>query len=121
MAVREYTKANEPALWKTNEVEAYLKGLGFFIGPAGIGAGTRTEGDDVLVLVRVDLDANVPTETLTAALDAFVPASDPVAEAQMELRQAVAELRATDEETEVATMLATMKRVILAYATTLGV
>lgn len=121
MAIKEYTKTGEPALWKTQEVEAYLRGLGFLIGPSGIGAGTRTEGNDVVVLVRVDLDANVPDAKLTEALDAFVPAPDPVAEAQMEIRQAVAELRATDEGTETAVMLATMKRVILAYAVTLGV
>lgn len=67
--------------WDFNDVAAHLRERGFLIGPAGIG--TELEADDVLV--RVDVDANVPDDVLLAALDAYEPPADPVRQARAHL------------------------------------
>lgn len=78
MTFKEYRRSGESAEWPVDDVESYLRGLGFLIGPGGIASGVDVVNGTPSALIRVDLDANLPDEALTTALDAFTPSADPV-------------------------------------------
>lgn len=119
--LREYERPNASGAWDFQAVADYLTGKGYLIGPAGIGTALDVVDGVPTVLVRVDLDANVPEATLAADLDAYKPPPDPVAAAQVAVRRAVAEIRANNGKATVDERLARLEAVVVAYALTRGV
>lgn len=77
MAIKQYTRANESGEWDFEQVGAFLTGLGFLIGPGGIGTAFDVVAGVPTAIVRVDLDSNVPDAALAAALDIYVNPADP--------------------------------------------
>lgn len=97
MAIREYRKAGETVEWDFEDVIAYLLGKGYVIGPAGLATALEVAADGTTgELVRLDIDANVPDATLTADLDAFVPAPNPERTARGYLRKRAKTILAKD-------------------------
>lgn len=94
MTFKEYRRAGVTAEPDVDAIEAYLRGLGFLIGPGGIGAGLETVDGVSNLLVRIDVDANLPDKALTDALDAFTPADDPLRTARGYLVGRLATLQA---------------------------
>jgi hypothetical protein len=94
MTFREYRRTNVTAEPDPNAIEAHLKARGFLIGPGGLGAGLDTANGTSTLLVRVDLDPNIPDQVITDALDAFTPADDPLRTARGYLLTRLAALQA---------------------------
>jgi hypothetical protein len=76
MAFKEYKRATDVS-WDSEAIEVYLKENGFLIGPGGLATGIESTDDGMNVVVRLDVDANLPDDILTAALDAYQPPADP--------------------------------------------
>lgn len=94
MAFREYRRPTD-CEWNPEDLTAYLTGKGFMLGPGGVGTGIETAKDgSMVVLVRVDLDANLPADVVTKALDAYTPPADPLRTARVYLLKRAKELSA---------------------------
>lgn len=92
MARREYRKqGGEMAEWPASEVDAYLRGKGYLIGPGGVGTGV--DG-----LVVADIDPNVPDATWKADMDAFQPSADPLRTARGYLIGRAREIKAKPQQ-----------------------
>lgn len=93
MAFREYTIPSDTE-WSPDGLADYLKENGFLFGPGGIATGVTSTDDGMAVVVRLDVDANLPDEIVLSSLQAYEPPVDPLRIAKGYLMKRAKALRA---------------------------